>query len=151
MRDFEGKVAVVTGAASGMGRAFAERFAAEGMKVVLADVEAPPLDTAVSELRQAEHDVLGVLTDVSKRESVAELARQAVDTYGKVHLLCNNAGVDGFLGTIWEATRARLAVDLRRQLLGHRPRRRGLLAWHAGPRRRGAHRQYRVGDGSSAR
>jgi NAD(P)-dependent dehydrogenase (short-subunit alcohol dehydrogenase family) len=104
MQDFEGKVAVVTGAASGMGRAFAERFAKEGMKVVLADVEAAALETAVAELRQAEHDVLGVLTDVSKPEAVAELARQAVDTYGKVHLLCNNAGVDGFLGTIWEST-----------------------------------------------
>jgi NAD(P)-dependent dehydrogenase (short-subunit alcohol dehydrogenase family) len=104
MRDFEGKVAVVTGAASGMGRAFAERFAHEGMKVVLADIEAPALNLAVTELLQAEHDVFGVLTDVSQRESVAELARQAIDAYGKVHVLCNNAGVDGFLGTIWEAT-----------------------------------------------
>ncbi len=69
MQDFEGKVAVVTGAASGMGRAFAERFAQEGMKVVLADVEQGPLDRAVTELRQAEYDVLGVLTDVSRVES----------------------------------------------------------------------------------
>ncbi len=104
MQDFEGKVAVVTGAASGMGRAFAERFAQEGMKVVLADVEQAPLDRAVTELRRAEHDVLGVLTDVSKQESVEALAREAIDAYGKVHVLCNNAGVAGERGMIWEET-----------------------------------------------
>lgn len=104
MQDFEGKVAVVTGAASGMGKAFAHRFAREGMKVVLADVEAPALEAAVAELRQAENDVVGVVIDVSSRESVADLARQSIEAYGKVHVLCNNAGVDGFLGTIWEST-----------------------------------------------
>src|SRR3990167_4528789 len=60
MREFKGKTAVVTGAASGMGRAFAERFAQEGMRVVLADVEAPALEAAVRELRQREHEVIGV-------------------------------------------------------------------------------------------
>ena len=104
MKDFAGKVAVVTGAASGMGRAFAERFAREGMRVVLADIEVPALEAVVNELRRAEHDVIGVRTDVSDRGSVVELARQAVDAYGKVHVLCNNAGVDGYLGTIWEST-----------------------------------------------
>jgi NAD(P)-dependent dehydrogenase (short-subunit alcohol dehydrogenase family) len=104
MLDFEGKVAVVTGAASGMGRAFAERFAKAGMKVVLADVEAPALETAIADLRRAEHDVIGVVTDVSKQEAVADLARRATDVYGRIHVLCNNAGVDGFLGTIWEST-----------------------------------------------
>ena len=108
MQDFEGKVAVVTGAASGMGRAFAERFAQEGMKVVLADVEQGPLDRAVTELRQAEYDVLGVLTDVSKVESLEALAHKAIKAYGKVHVLCNNAGVSGGNGgpaaMIWEAS-----------------------------------------------
>jgi NAD(P)-dependent dehydrogenase (short-subunit alcohol dehydrogenase family) len=105
MRDFEGKVAVVTGAASGMGRAFAERFAQEGMKVVLADVEAPALETAVAELRQKEHDVIGVLTDVSKAESVENLAQKALDLYGKVHVVCNNAGVfQGGASAMWEWT-----------------------------------------------
>jgi NAD(P)-dependent dehydrogenase (short-subunit alcohol dehydrogenase family) len=104
MQEFEGKVAVVTGAASGMGRAFAERFAQEGMKVVLADIEEAPLEKAVMELRHREYDVLGVITDVSKPEAVENLASRAVDAYGKVHLLCNNAGVSGELCFIWEAT-----------------------------------------------
>ncbi|HWC29553.1 MAG TPA: SDR family NAD(P)-dependent oxidoreductase, partial [Dehalococcoidia bacterium] len=104
MQNFEGKVAVVTSAASGIGRALAERFANEGMRVVLADVEEPALETAVRELTQAEHEVIGVQTDVSKRESVEELARQAIDAFGKVHVLCNNAGVGGGRGLLWEMT-----------------------------------------------
>jgi NAD(P)-dependent dehydrogenase (short-subunit alcohol dehydrogenase family) len=104
MQDFEGKVAVVTGAASGMGRAFAERFAAEGMKVVLADVEEPVLETAVRELQHKEYDVLGVHTDVSKQESVETLARRAIEAYGKINIVCNNAGVGGERGMIWEET-----------------------------------------------
>ena len=74
MEQLEGKVAVVTGAASGMGRAFAERFVQEGMKVVLADVEAGALETAVSELREAGGDVVGVQTDVSRLEEVDSTA-----------------------------------------------------------------------------
>ena len=109
MRDFEGKVAVVTSAASGMGRAFAERFAREGMRVVLADVEEEALATAVTELSAAEFDVLGVPTDVAKLEAVESLARQTLDRYSKVHILCNNAVVAGdidFVGgrgrRLWE-------------------------------------------------
>lgn len=107
MQQFEGRVAVVTGAASGIGFAMAERFAQEGMRVVLADVEAPALDAAVTRLRQAEHEVLGVLTDVSKAEAVEALSARAFETYGNVHLLCNNAGVagaGGSSGPVWEKT-----------------------------------------------
>ena len=93
MQQFEGRVAVVTGAASGMGKAFAERFAQAGMKVVLADVEQEALESAVREFTQREFDVIGVRTDVARPQSVEDLARQALDAYGKVHIVCNNAGV----------------------------------------------------------
>jgi NAD(P)-dependent dehydrogenase (short-subunit alcohol dehydrogenase family) len=95
MKDFVGKVAVVTGAASGIGLGLATRFAQEGMKVVMADVEEPVLQASVTRLRQAEHDVLGVVTDVSSGASVEALRDKAFEAYGKVHVLCNNAGVGG--------------------------------------------------------
>ena len=93
MQEFEGKVAVVTGAASGIGRAMADRFAEAGMKVVLGDVEEQALDRAVTAMRQAEHDVIGVLCDVSTEAGVQNLADRALEAYGGVHILCNNAGV----------------------------------------------------------
>ena len=104
MKDFEGKVAVVTGAASGIGLGMATRFAQEGMKVVLADVEQPALDAAVETLTQAEHQVIGVNADVSDAGSVEELAKQTIDAFGKVHVLCNNAGVGGGRGLLWESS-----------------------------------------------
>jgi NAD(P)-dependent dehydrogenase (short-subunit alcohol dehydrogenase family) len=104
MQDFEGKVAVVTGAASGIGLGIATKLAQEGMKVVLADVEEAALEAAATGLRQQEHDVLAVATDVSNEASVQRLAQQALDAYGKVHVLCNNAGVGGFRGLIWQSS-----------------------------------------------
>ena len=100
MREFEGKVAVVTGAASGMGLAFAERFASEGMKVVLADVEEKALSAAVQRFKELEHDAIGVLTDVGSAAAVEALAKEAVGAYGTVHLLRNNCGnvADNALG-----------------------------------------------------
>jgi NAD(P)-dependent dehydrogenase (short-subunit alcohol dehydrogenase family) len=95
MREFDGKVAVVTGAASGIGLGLATRFAQERMKVVLADVEEEALEAAVTDLRRQELDVVGVLTDVSNEASVQSLAQQTLDAFGKVHVLCNNAGVAG--------------------------------------------------------
>jgi NAD(P)-dependent dehydrogenase (short-subunit alcohol dehydrogenase family) len=93
MQELSGKVAVVTGAASGIGLATATRFAEEGMRVVLADIEEAALDGAVQGLADAGHDVLGVRTDVSRWEEVERLAARAVDRYGAVHVLHNNAGV----------------------------------------------------------
>ena len=98
-------VAVVTGGASGIGRGMAEAFAAEGMQVVLADVERPALEKTAAELRAAGGDVVGVECDVSMQESVDHLARAALDAFGAVHVLCNNAGVAaGGPRTTWEAS-----------------------------------------------
>jgi NAD(P)-dependent dehydrogenase (short-subunit alcohol dehydrogenase family) len=91
--ELAGKVAVVTGAASGIGRAMAERFAAEGMRVVLADVERPVLQQTADELTAAGFDVLAVPTDVSLEAHVDGLAEATLDHYGDVHVVCNNAGV----------------------------------------------------------
>ena len=98
MEDLRGKVAVVTGAASGIGLALATRFAAEGMKVVLADVEPVPLAAAESALRAQGAAVLAVRTDVMKEDEVRRLADAAFDAWGPVHVLCNNAGVAGGSG-----------------------------------------------------
>jgi len=105
MHEFAGRIAVVTGGAGGVGRALGERFAVAGMKVVLADVVAEPLDRTVAELRDAGHDVTGVVTDVTDYASVEHLADEAYATYGAVHVLCNNAGVGaGAEGKIWDHT-----------------------------------------------
>ncbi len=93
MKDFRGKTAVVTGAASGIGNAIAHALAAEGARVVLADVEQGALDAAVATLRESGADAIGVRTDVTSFESVQALERAAVAAYGKVHILVSNAGV----------------------------------------------------------
>ncbi len=103
MKDFKDKVAVITGAASGIGRALAGRCVSEGMKVVLADIDEANLDQAEAELKASGGTVLGVRTDVSKRGDVELLARCALDAFGQVHLLFNNAGVAAG-GAPWEAT-----------------------------------------------
>ena len=95
MQELRGKVAVITGAASGMGRAFADRFAAEGMKLALADVEGDTLARAVDELRAAGADVTGLRTDVARLVDVEALRDHALDAFGGVHVVCNNAGVAG--------------------------------------------------------
>jgi NAD(P)-dependent dehydrogenase (short-subunit alcohol dehydrogenase family) len=99
--DLSGKVAVVTGAASGVGLAIAEKCVSERMKVVLADVEEDALELAADRLSQR-GTVLAVPTDVAVAESVDELRRQA-EAFGPVHLLCNNAGVSSAgPGAAWE-------------------------------------------------
>lgn len=103
MQGFQGKVAVITGAASGIGRGIAEKCVSEGMKVVLSDIDETALAKAEAELSALGAAVLGVRTDVSKRADVEELARRALDAFGQVHLLFNNAGVTAS-GVPWEAT-----------------------------------------------
>lgn len=105
MKVFKGKVAVITGAASGIGRAIAERCAQEGMKVVLSDIEEDALAKTAEEMSEAGATVLAVLTDVSKADDVNMLARKTLDAFGAVHLVCNNAGVVGG-ASIWESTLA---------------------------------------------
>ncbi len=103
MKEFAGKVAVVTGGASGIGRAMAERFAGESMKIVLADIEQSALGRAVAEMKEGGADVAGKRADVSKAEDVEALAKFAIDTFGAVHIACNNAGV-GMGGSAWQMT-----------------------------------------------
>jgi NAD(P)-dependent dehydrogenase (short-subunit alcohol dehydrogenase family) len=103
LRELDGKVAVVTGGGGGLGRAMGERFALEGMKVVLADVQAGVLEATVTELRDRDLDVRGVVTDVASWESVAALRDEAIAAHGRVHVLCNNAGIGvGAEGRVWE-------------------------------------------------
>jgi len=105
MKDFKGKVAVVTGAASGIGFALAERCAKEGMKVVLADINEDTLKKAEKEIKKTGATTLVVKCDVSKAGDVEALAKKTLDTFGVVHLLFNNAGV-GTFNSVWESTLA---------------------------------------------
>jgi NAD(P)-dependent dehydrogenase (short-subunit alcohol dehydrogenase family) len=103
MRDVVGKVAVITGGGQGIGRALAERFGAEGMKVVISDVVPQLVETSTTELRAQGLDVIGVVTDVTSLESVEALRDAALSQYGAVHIICNNAGIgSGSEGQIWE-------------------------------------------------
>lgn len=105
MENFAGRVAVITGAGSGLGREFANEAARLGMKLVLADVDAPALEQATSALQAGGADVLAMVCDVRKAAHVEELADAAMIRYHGVHLLFNNAGV-GTAGLIWEHTEA---------------------------------------------
>jgi NAD(P)-dependent dehydrogenase (short-subunit alcohol dehydrogenase family) len=102
VKELRERVAVVTGAASGIGLALAMRFAAEGMKVALADVEEAALAEATQRLEERGASALGVPTDVTSATDVARLARRAKAEFGGVHVVCNNAGVFAG-GTCWEA------------------------------------------------
>jgi len=103
MKEFKGKVAVITGAAGGIGRGIAERCVREGMKVVLAGINEANLAKAEAELKALGGTVVSVQADVAKRSDVEALARSTLDAFGAVHLLVNNAGVDTGMAP-WEAT-----------------------------------------------
>jgi NAD(P)-dependent dehydrogenase (short-subunit alcohol dehydrogenase family) len=106
MRELVGKVAVVTGAASGIGFALCEAFAAEGMQIAMADIDPGALDAVAARLAgDTGADVLAVATDVTSWDQVDELESRVVERFGAVHVLCNNAGVQ-LPGVAWEFTRA---------------------------------------------
>jgi len=104
MKELAGRVAVITGGASGIGRGMAEAFAAQRMKLALADIEEAALAPAVAELRASGAEVIGVRCDVTNPKSVGELAERTLGQYGAVHVVCNNAGVAGAsgVGALWE-------------------------------------------------
>ena len=93
MKDLNGKVAVITGGASGLGKAFAEKFGSAGMKLALADVEVPVLEETVANLRSTGIDAIGIPCDVSDAESVKSFSDSVFSEFGAAHLLCLNAGV----------------------------------------------------------
>ena len=103
MKEFKDCVAVITGAASGIGRGIAERCAQEGMKIVLADINEADLIRVEAELKATGAAVISVQTDVAKRSDVEALAQRTLDAFGGVHLLVNNAGV-GAGSSVWDST-----------------------------------------------
>jgi NAD(P)-dependent dehydrogenase (short-subunit alcohol dehydrogenase family) len=117
MKDLKGKVAVVTGAASGIGRAMAERFAREGMKVVLADLEQGPLAEAREAVAKTAGAAIAVQVDVSKPDQVDALARSTFEAFGTAHVVCNNAGI-GAGGLMWQVPLADWSWILSVNLMG---------------------------------
>jgi len=104
MKDFKGKTAVITGAASGIGYALAEKFANEGMNIVLADIEQDALDIAVKKISDIGVESCGINIDVMHKDSVDHLFNESVKAFSKIHILCNNAGVASTVVSdgIWE-------------------------------------------------
>jgi NAD(P)-dependent dehydrogenase (short-subunit alcohol dehydrogenase family) len=103
MQDLEGRVAVVTGAAGGIGRALAEEFLEVGAKVVVADIQRDLLEQTVAQL-VSRGDVIGVPTDVTDPKSVEALATETYAAFGACNVLCNNAGVGAPSAFVWETT-----------------------------------------------
>jgi len=114
MQDFDGKVAVITGGASGLGLAMARRFGAAGMKVVIGDIEVGALADAEASLQAAGVEVIGRRTDVAQSGDLEALADAAYERFGAVHILANNAGVGGSPGAMWELSDAdwRWVIDV---------------------------------------
>ncbi len=114
MQDFEGKVAAITGGASGLGLAMARRFGAAGMKVVIGDIETGALADAEASLQADGVEAIGRRTDVAQSSDLEALADAAYERFGAVHILANNAGVGGSPGAMWELSEAdwRWVIDV---------------------------------------
>ena len=93
MKEFKGKTAVITGAASGIGYSLAEKFAKEKMNIVLADIEQEALDAAVNKISDFGVEAIGIQLDVMDKQAVTHLAEESIKAFGDIHVLCNNAGV----------------------------------------------------------
>jgi len=106
VKDLNGKVAFITGGASGIGLAMARAFGRRGMKVMIADIEGATLQAALNDLRSSQVNAEGVMVDVASRDSVRAGALETIARFGKVHLVCNNAGV----GSADRSARCRLAT-----------------------------------------
>jgi NAD(P)-dependent dehydrogenase (short-subunit alcohol dehydrogenase family) len=144
MKEFAGKVAVITGAASGIGRALTEKCLNEGMQVVMADIEEQVLFDAAEQLRSQGHNsILTVPTNVAILEQIEALCQKTIDQFGEVHLLFNNAGVGGG-GNSWQATR-RLGVGNGCQSVECHPRPQSFCSADDQPGRPLPHRQYGLG------
>ena len=144
MQEFKDKVAVITGGASGIGLALAKRFAREGMKLVLADIEEESLRRVEQEFRKAGVPVLAIRTDVSRSQDVERLAEKTLATFGAVHVVCNNAGVAPG-GVVWENTTADWEWVLGRKCVGSDSRRARVRADHAAPGYALPRRQHSIG------
>ena len=135
MKDLAGKTAVVTGGASGIGRAMVDRFAAEDMNVVVADIDRAAAEATAAELVGAGGRAVGIRTDVSRLDDIRALAEATVDSFGAVHVVCNNAGV--VIGGPGRGShRRRMALGDRRRSVGRDQRHTRVPAAHRGARRR---------------
>ena len=118
MRHFENKIAVITGAASGIGFAIAKKAAQLGMRVILADLDAKTLFAAEQRLQAESYDVKAYITDVSQEKDLFALAEHTITYYGVPQLLVNNAGIGGPIGPIWEVPLEQLQLTWNVNVLG---------------------------------
>lgn len=150
MQELKGKTAVVTGAASGIGKALAAKACAERMNVVLADVEEDALAKARDELGRGARNVISMAVDVSQPQAVDALARKTLDAFGSADLLFNNAGV-GAGSTVWETTLEDWTRVIGGQPMGRDSWNPDFRADHAEAESARSHRQYRINRGAGQR
>ncbi len=133
MKDVTGKVAFITGGASGMGLAMARSFSAAGMKVAIADIEQDALDRVKAEFAKTNAEVITLKVDVTDRDAMENAARETEAAFGKVHVVCNNAGV-AVGGAARRDELQRLGLGDGRQSRRRRQRRADIRRSHQGAR-----------------